>query len=81
MKNIIAICAILLIVGCDSTGPSAFSESPVTNNIGQTVIYVGYNQLHKWVEDNKNAKIICITGYAAGEQGTSGYIIVYESKK
>lgn len=69
--------AILFLVGCSS--PADFAKDPVTNNVGQTITFVNAANLHSWVKEHQNNKIIAITGYS-GESGTDGYVIVFNTQ-
>lgn len=75
MLQTYSLIALLILAGCSSS-PKDFSKEPVTNAVGQTVTFVKGSDLHGWVKEHQNNKIIAITGYS-GQYGTQGYVIIY----
>lgn len=73
MKYLIAIA--IFLTGCSD--PSDFAKDPVVNNSNQTITFIRQENIHGWVKEHMNIKIIALSSFRGGN--CDGYIVVYEA--
>lgn len=66
-----------------SASPSTAEAAPVyKNDHGQTVVTVLYEDISKWLQTNKDKKIVAMSAVdKTGYGSTTAFMIVYEEKR